>query len=129
MQVLIPVRHQQDTEHLLQTIQIDVLERSYAVPFSEQLFESARTGQWLRIYYRSERGASQQTILPRRLYCAAGFWAFLKTFCSEFYHLISSNVEEHFYCFLLTFSQTEKQMQEGLVTKDLFYSQIFVQIS
>jgi predicted DNA-binding transcriptional regulator YafY len=74
MHVLIPMRHQQDTEHLLQTIQIDVPERSYTVPFSEQLFESARPGQWLRISYRSERGASQQTVLPRRLYCAAGFW-------------------------------------------------------
>src|SRR6266487_3636 len=26
------------------------------------------------VSYRSERGASRQTILPRRLYCAAGFW-------------------------------------------------------
>jgi predicted DNA-binding transcriptional regulator YafY len=74
MQVLIPTQHQQDTEHLLQTIQIEVPPRNYAVPFIEQLLESARTGQWLRISYRSERGASQQTILPRRLYCAAGFW-------------------------------------------------------
>ena len=74
IRVLIPARQQQDTEHLLQTIQIDVPERSYIVPFSEQLFESTHTGQWLLISYRSERGASQQTILPRRLYCAAGFW-------------------------------------------------------
>lgn len=74
MQVLIPLRHQRDTEHLLQSIQIEVPERNYAVPFSEQLLESARAGLWLHISYRSERGASQQTILPRRLYCAAGFW-------------------------------------------------------
>ncbi len=74
MHVLIPARHQQDTEHLLQSIQMDVPPRNYAVPFSEQLLESARTGQWLRVSYRSERGASRQTILPRRLYCAAGFW-------------------------------------------------------
>ncbi len=74
MQALIPARHQQDTEHLLQTIHLDVPVRNYATPFIEQLIESARTGQWLRISYRSERGASQQTILPRRLYSAAGFW-------------------------------------------------------
>ena len=74
MQALIPARHQQDTEHLLQTIHLDVPVRSYATPFIEQLIESARTGQWLRISYRSERGASQQTIRPRRLYSAAGFW-------------------------------------------------------
>ena len=74
MQALIPARHQQDTEHLMQTIHFDVPVRNYATPFIEQLIESARTGQWLRISYRSERGASQQTILPRRLYSAAGFW-------------------------------------------------------
>ncbi len=74
MQALIPARHQQDTEHLLQTIHLDVPAHNYAVPFIEQLLESARTGQWLRISYRSERRASQQTILPRRLYSAAGFW-------------------------------------------------------
>ncbi len=74
MQALIPARHQQDTEHLLQTIHLDVPVRNYATPFIEQLIESARTGQWLRISYRSERGASQQTILPRRLYSATGFW-------------------------------------------------------
>lgn len=74
MQVLIPIRHQQDTERLLQTIHLDVPAHDYAVPFIEQLLESARTGQWLRISYHSERRASQQTILPRRLYSAAGFW-------------------------------------------------------
>ncbi len=74
MQTLIPMRQRHDTERLMQTIQIDVPPRNYAVPFIEQLFESAHNGQWLRISYRSERGASQQTILPRRLYSAAGFW-------------------------------------------------------
>src|SRR5437660_7386868 len=63
MQALIPTRHQQDTERLMQTIHLDVPARNYAVPFIEQLIESARTGQWLCISYRSERGASQQTIL------------------------------------------------------------------
>ena len=42
----------------------------------------------------------------------------LKIFCSEFLRLISSNVEENFGHFLLTFSQTEKGMQEELVTKE-----------
>jgi predicted DNA-binding transcriptional regulator YafY len=81
MQALIPAQHQHDTEHLLQTIHFDVPTRDYAVPFIEQLLESARTGQWLRISYRSERGASQQTILPRRLYSAAGFW-----YCEAYSH-------------------------------------------
>jgi predicted DNA-binding transcriptional regulator YafY len=74
MQALIPSRHQQDTEHLMQTIHLDVPPRNYAVPFIEQLLESARTGHWLRISYRSARQASQQTILPHRLYSASGFW-------------------------------------------------------
>src|SRR5260370_32508974 len=74
MQVLLPARHHQDTDQLLQTIQLDIPTRTYATPFIEQLIESARTGQWLRVSYRSGRGTSQQTILPHRLYSAGGFW-------------------------------------------------------
>lgn len=74
MQALIPSRQQQDTEHLLQSIHLDVPARSYATPFIEHLLESARAGQWLLVSYRSQRGTSRQTILPRRLYSSAGFW-------------------------------------------------------
>ncbi len=74
MQALIPVQHLHDTEHLLQTVHLDVPVRNYATPFIEQLIECARSGRWLQISYRSERGTSQQTILPRRLYATAGFW-------------------------------------------------------
>ena len=74
MQALIPERYHQDTAQLLQTIQLDIPVRNYATPFIEQLIESARTGQWLCVSYRSQRGTSQQTILPRRLYSAGGFW-------------------------------------------------------
>ena len=74
MQALLPERHQQDTEQLLQTIQFDIPVRKYATPFIEQLIESACTGQWLSIMYRSERGTSPQTILPRHLYSAGGYW-------------------------------------------------------
>ena len=81
MQALIPLRHQQDAESLMQAIHLDVPERSYAVPFIEELLESARAGRWLRVSYRSERGASQQTILPRRLFSAAGFW-----YCEAYSH-------------------------------------------
>lgn len=79
MQALIPAQHQHDTEPLLQAIHIDVPERAYATPFIEQLLESARAGQWLAVSYRSARGASQQTILPRHIYSAAGFW-----YCSAY---------------------------------------------
>ncbi|HZU67111.1 MAG TPA: YafY family protein [Ktedonobacteraceae bacterium] len=74
MQALIPAQHQDDTEHLLQTVRLDIPERKYATPFIELLIECARDGQWLQISYRSERGTSQQSILPRHLYSAAGFW-------------------------------------------------------
>src|SRR6185312_2718355 len=74
MQALIPAQHQHDTEHFLQTVHLDVPIRKYATPFIELLIECARSGQWLQISYRSERGTSQQTILPRRLYSTAGFW-------------------------------------------------------
>ncbi|HJT58269.1 MAG TPA: YafY family protein, partial [Ktedonobacteraceae bacterium] len=74
MQALIPAQHQQDTEHLLQTVHLDVPIRKYATPFIELLIECARSGQWLQISYHSGKGTSEQTILPRRLYSAAGFW-------------------------------------------------------
>ncbi len=81
IQALLPARYQQDTDQLLQTIRLDVPARAYATPFIEQLIESARAGQWLCVSYRSERGTSQQTILPRRLYSAGGFW-----YCEAYSH-------------------------------------------
>jgi predicted DNA-binding transcriptional regulator YafY len=74
IQALIPARHHQDTEQLLQTIRLDIPSRTYAIPFIEQLLEGARLGQWFSVSYRSERRASQQIILPRRLYSTGGFW-------------------------------------------------------
>jgi predicted DNA-binding transcriptional regulator YafY len=74
IQALLPARYQQDIDQLLQTIRLDIPDRNYATPFIEQLLESARTGQWLCISYRSERRTSEQTILPHRLYSAGGFW-------------------------------------------------------
>ncbi len=76
-----PAQQQQHTDHLLQAIHLDVPARHYAAPWIEQLLESARNGQWLRILYRSERGASQHTILPHRLYSAGGFW-----YCEAYAH-------------------------------------------
>lgn len=81
IQALIPMQHHHDTEALLQTVQFDIPARHYTTPFIEQLIESAHDEQWLSILYRSERGASQQTILPRRLYSAGGFW-----YCEAYSH-------------------------------------------
>lgn len=82
MDALIPAQQQQDMEHLLRTVHLDVPSRDYTIPYIEQLIESARSEQWLRVSYRSERGASQQTILPLRLYSAAGFW-YCEAYSSE----------------------------------------------
>jgi len=81
MQALMPAQHQHDTDHLLETIRLDVPAHVYATPFIEQLLESARNGQWLAVSYRSERGASQQTILPRHIYSSTGFW-----YCEAYSH-------------------------------------------
>src|SRR5437868_13021275 len=43
-QVLIPSRQQHNTEHLMQTIHLDVAARSYATPFIEHIREGARAG-------------------------------------------------------------------------------------
>jgi predicted DNA-binding transcriptional regulator YafY len=74
VQALLPARHIPDTDQILQTIQFDIPTRNYSTPFIEQLIESTRMGQWLVVSYHSQRGASQQTILPRRLYSTGGFW-------------------------------------------------------
>jgi predicted DNA-binding transcriptional regulator YafY len=74
IQALLPERHHQHTEQLLQTIQLDIPVRTYATPFIEQLIESARNGQWLAVSYRSEQRTSQQTILPLRLRSTGGLW-------------------------------------------------------
>ncbi len=74
IQALIPAQHHQDTEQLLQTIRLDIPNRTYAIPFIEQLLEGARLGQWFCVTYRSVRRTSQQIILPRRLYSTGGFW-------------------------------------------------------
>lgn len=74
IRALIPMQHYDDTEELLQTVRLDVPTRNYTTPFIEQLIESAHKEQWLSIAYRSERGASRQTIQPRHLYSTGGFW-------------------------------------------------------
>ncbi len=74
IQALLPAQHHQNAEQLLQTVQLDIPVRAYATPFLEQLIASARSGQWLRVTYRSERRTSQQTILPRRLHSTGGLW-------------------------------------------------------
>jgi predicted DNA-binding transcriptional regulator YafY len=81
IQALIPLQYHHDTEELLRTVQLDVPARNYTTPFIEQLIESAHKKQWLNVSYRSERGASQQTILPLRLYSAGGFW-----YCAAYSH-------------------------------------------
>jgi hypothetical protein len=50
----------------------------------------------------------------------------LKIFCYEFSRLISSKAEKIFRLFLFTFSQTGERMQEELVAKGSFYSELFV---
>ncbi|HEY4384792.1 MAG TPA: WYL domain-containing protein, partial [Ktedonobacteraceae bacterium] len=74
IQALIPARHHQDTEQLLQTIRLDIPTRTYATPFLEQLLDGARLGQWFCVTYRSEHRISQQIIFPRRLYSSGGLW-------------------------------------------------------
>ncbi|HTK06580.1 MAG TPA: WYL domain-containing protein [Ktedonobacteraceae bacterium] len=74
VQTLIPQRSRPAIDQFEQALSLDLPLRTYQTPFLDQLLESARAQQWLSVTYRSERGVSQQTILPMRLYTSTGFW-------------------------------------------------------
>jgi predicted DNA-binding transcriptional regulator YafY len=74
IQALIPDQHKPETERVLQTLHLNIPNRSYSTPFIEQLLEGARIEQWFCVTYHSAQRTSQQTILPRRVYSSGGFW-------------------------------------------------------
>lgn len=63
-------------------LSLDVPTRPYLVPFLDHLLESARAKQWVAVTYRSEKGVSQQTLLPMRIRTDAGLW-YCEAYSSE----------------------------------------------
>lgn len=74
VQTLLPQRERESLDQLTRPLSLDIPTRPYATPFLDYLLESARQTQWLKVTYRSEKGVSQQTLLPLRVRTEAGLW-------------------------------------------------------
>jgi predicted DNA-binding transcriptional regulator YafY len=74
VQTLLPQREREDLDLLTQTLALDVPSRPYPTPFLDHLLKCASEQQWAAVTYRSEKGISQQTLLPLRLRTDAGLW-------------------------------------------------------
>lgn len=82
VQTLLPRRESEALDHLTHTLSLDVPSRPYPTPFLDSLLESASTKQWVVVTYRSEKGVSQQTLLPMRVHTDAGLW-YCEAYSSE----------------------------------------------
>ncbi len=74
VQTLLPQQESEHLNQLQQRLSLDVPTRPYLTPFLDLLLVSAREEQWVSVTYRSERGVSQQTLLPMRVRTEAGLW-------------------------------------------------------
>jgi predicted DNA-binding transcriptional regulator YafY len=81
IQTLLPQRESEHLEQLTNTLSLNVPSLPYPAPFLDQLLESAREQQWVSVTYRSEKGVSQQTILPNHLRTHEGLW-----YCDAYSH-------------------------------------------
>ena len=82
VQTLLPRRKRGDLDQLTQTLSLDVPTRPYPAPFLDHLLESASEQQWVSVTYRSEKGISQQTLLPMCVRSEAGLW-YCEAYSSE----------------------------------------------
>jgi predicted DNA-binding transcriptional regulator YafY len=74
VEALLPRREAENLDQLTHALSLDVPSRPYPTPFLDQLLESARERQWVDATYRSEKGVSQQTLLPMRVRSETGLW-------------------------------------------------------
>lgn len=74
VQTLIPRHAHEQLDQLTQALSLDVPSRPYPTPFLDRLLECTREELWIRTTYRSEKGVSQQTLLPMRVRTEAGLW-------------------------------------------------------
>lgn len=81
IQTLIPQHNRLQIDQFEQTLSLTIPSRPSPIPFFEQLLESAQAQRWLSVTYHSEKGVSQQTILPHRLRIASGLW-----YCDAYSH-------------------------------------------
>ncbi|GCE14818.1 helix-turn-helix transcriptional regulator [Tengunoibacter tsumagoiensis] len=74
VQTLLPRRERESLDQFAQTLSLDVPTQPYPTPFLDLLLKNAREEQWIAVNYRSEKGISQQTLLPKRLRTEVGLW-------------------------------------------------------
>ncbi|MDQ2888360.1 MAG: YafY family transcriptional regulator [Chloroflexota bacterium] len=74
VQTLIPRHAHEQLDQLTQALSLDVPSRPYPTPFLDSLLECTREEQWITTTYRSEKGVSQQTLLPMLVRTEAGLW-------------------------------------------------------
>ena len=82
VKTLLPRRGSEAIDQLTRTLSLNVPSRPYPTPFLDHLLESAHARQWVAVTYRSEKGISQQTLLPMRLRADAGLW-YCEAYSSE----------------------------------------------
>ncbi|HEX2913779.1 MAG TPA: WYL domain-containing protein [Chloroflexia bacterium] len=74
IETLLPRAQTPSLEQLQEAISLHEPARDYPTPFLDLLLESAARRQWVRVSYRSERGLSNQTLLPVKLRHSNGLW-------------------------------------------------------
>jgi predicted DNA-binding transcriptional regulator YafY len=74
VETLLPRRESKTLDQFTQALSLTVPSRPYPTPFLDHLLESVLTKRWMTVAYRSEKGVSQQTLLPTRVYTDAGLW-------------------------------------------------------
>ncbi len=82
VQTLLPRRESEALDQFTHTLSLDVPSQPYPTLFLDHLLESAREQQWVAVTYRSEKGVSQQTLLPMRVRTEAGLW-YCEAYSSE----------------------------------------------
>lgn len=74
VETLLPRRESKALDQFTQALSLTVPSRPYPTPFLDHLLESVLVKQWMTVTYRSEKGVSQQTLLPMRVYTDVGLW-------------------------------------------------------
>lgn len=74
VETLLPKAQTATIDQFQEAISLQEKTRHYPTPFLDQLVQSAAARQWLRVSYRSEKGLSEQTILPAKLRNSDGLW-------------------------------------------------------
>jgi predicted DNA-binding transcriptional regulator YafY len=80
-ETLLPRHERARLAEFAETLAVDLPAQPHSTPFLDRLLESARREEWVTATYRSARGRSQQTLLPRQLRTSAGLW-----YCEAYAH-------------------------------------------